>query len=188
MAISLEKKKPISLVKERPGLKKVVAGLGWDEATVNGQPVDCDVSVFMLGSNGKLPSEEFFVFYNNLKSPDNAVVHSGDNLTGFGDGDDETVEIDLSEIDAKVEFLYFAITIHESETRGHHFGNVRNAYIKIRNGMGEAVLCEFNLRETFEGQDSIIIASLTRNGGEWNVEALGQAFSGGLGTLIELYQ
>ena len=88
MAITLEKKKPISLVKEKPGMKHIVAGLGWDEATISGVPVDCDVSVFLLGANGKLVSEEHFIFYNNLRSPDGAVVHTGDNRDGEGDGDD----------------------------------------------------------------------------------------------------
>jgi len=188
MAITLEKKKPISLQKEKPGMKNIIAGLGWDEATINGAPVDCDVSVFLLGTNGKLVSDEHFIFYNNLKSPDGAVVHSGDSRDGDGDGDDESISIDLSKIDSKVEFLYFAITIHESEGRGHHFGNVGNSFIKIRNGADNAILCQYQLKEGFDGQDSLIIASLSRHDGAWNVEALGQPFSGGLATLIELYQ
>lgn len=188
MAITLEKKKPISLVKEKPGMQNIIAGLGWDKSTINDVPVDCDVSVFLLGANGKLVSDEYFVFYNNLKSPDSAVVHTGDCRDGDGDGDDESVKIDLSKMDPAVEFIYFAITVHEAETRGHHFGNVENSFIKIRNGADNTVLCQYELKESFDGQDSLIIASLARNGGAWNVEALGQAFSGGLATLIELYQ
>lgn len=188
MAITLEKKKPISLVKEKPGMQHIVAGLGWDEATINGVPVDCDVSVFLLGANGKLVSDEHFVFYNNLKSPDGAVVHAGDSRDGDGDGDDESIKIDLAKIEGSVEYLYFAITIHESPARGHHFGNVENSFIKIRNGADNTVLCQYQLKESFDGQDSLIIASIARNGGAWNVEALGQPFSGGLATLIELYQ
>lgn len=188
MSISLEKKKPISLVKEKPGLQNIIAGLGWDEAVINGKPVDCDVSVFLLGANGKLVSDEHFVFYNNLSSPDSSVIHTGDSMDGDGDGDDESIKIDLSKIDNRVEFLYFAITIHESEERGHHFGNVANSYINIRNTTDNTILCQYKLNESFDGQDSLIIASISRNGGNWTVEALGQPFSGGLGTLIELYQ
>jgi len=188
MAITLEKKKPISLLKEKPGLQKIIAGLGWDQAIVNGKPVDCDVSVFLLGANGKLVTDEHFVFYNNLSCPDGSVVHTGDNRDGAGDGDDESIKIDLSKIDNKVEFIYFTITIHESESRGHHFGNVANSFINIRSEPDNAILCQFKLNESFDGQDSIIIASISRNGGTWNVEALGQAFSGGLQTLLELYQ
>lgn len=187
MAIVLEKKKPISLVKEKPGMQNIIAGLGWDEATINGVPVDCDVSVFLLGANGKLVSDEHFVFYNNLSSPDGSVVHTGDNRDGDGEGDDESIKIDLSKIESNVEFLYFAITIHESESRKHHFGNVENSFINIRNAADNSILCQYKLKESFDGQDSLIIASITRNNGEWNVEALGQAFSGGLNTLIELY-
>ncbi len=188
MAITLEKKKPISLAKENPGMQNIIAGLGWDEATINGVPVDCDVSVFLLGTNGKLVSDEHFVFYNNLNSPDGSVVHTGDNRDGDGDGDDESIKIDLSKIDNRVEFLYFAITIHESESRGHHFGNVENSFINIRNAVDNSILCQYQLNESFNGQDSLIIASISRNDGAWNVEALGQAFSGGLATLLELYQ
>lgn len=188
MAITLVKKNPISLVKEKPGLQNIVAGLGWDEATINGKPVDCDVSVFLLGANGKLVSDEHFVFYNNLSSPDGSVTHTGDNRDGDGDGDDESIKIDLSKIDSSVEFLYFSITIHESEERGHHFGNVENSYINIRNASDNSILCQYKLSESFDGQDSLIIASISRNNGNWNIEALGQAFAGGLNTLIELYQ
>jgi len=188
MAIVLEKKKPIDINKIRPGIQKLIAGLGWDQATINGVAVDCDVSVFLLGTNGKLVSDEHFVFYNNLSSPEGYVVHTGDNRDGDGDGDDESINIDLSKMDSRVEFLYFAITIHESEARGHHFGNVENSFINLRNAADNSILCSFKLSESFDGQDSIIIASISRNGGNWNVEALGQAFSGGLNTLIDLYQ
>lgn len=188
MAISLQKNKPLSLVKTEPGVNSIIAGLGWDQSIVNGQKVDCDVSVFMLDAAGKIPAEEFFIFYNNLNSPDGAVKHLGDNRDGAADGDDESINIDFSKIDNRIEFLYFAVTIHEPEERGHHFGNVQNSYINIRNVAGNTILCEYKLNETFSGQDSIIIASVARNNGAWDVEGLGQAFAGGLGTLIELYQ
>lgn len=188
MAISLEKNKPFSLVKQETSLTKIVAGLGWDQSLINDQKVDCDVSVFMLDANGKIPEEEFLIFYNNLNSPDGAVKHLGDNRDGAGDGDDESISINLSEIDPRIEFLYFAVTIYDSEERKHHFGNVQNSYINIRNASDNTILCQYKLEESYNNQDSIIIASVSRNGGEWNVEGLGQAFEGGLGTLIELYQ
>lgn len=188
MAISLEKKKPISLVKQQPGLNNILVGLGWDEAQINNAKVDCDVSLFMLGGNGKIPADEFFIFYNNLKSPDGAVIHLGDSRDGEGDGDDETISINLSMIDPRVEFLYFAVTIHESEKRGHHFGNVANSYVNVRNAVDNSILCQYQLKENFNGQDSLVIASISRSSGSWNIEALGQAFSGGLGALVELYQ
>ena len=188
MAIQIEKRKPISLIGEEPGLKHIIAGLGWDTAFINGHPVDLDLSVFMLGENGKLLADEYFVFYNNSTSPDGSTHYPGDSRGGEGDGDDEVIHIDLSRINPKVEFLYFAVTIDQSEERGHHFGHVQSSYINIRNRADQSVLCQYLLKDEFTNEDSIMIASLSRNGGAWNVEGLGQAFSGGLNTLIALYQ
>jgi tellurium resistance protein TerD len=188
MAIQLEKKKPISISKTQPGLTRIVAGLGWDPATVNGYSVDLDLSLFMLGANGKLVTDEYFIFYNNPASPDGSVIYPGDSRGGEGDGDDEVINIDLSAINAEVEFLYFAVTIDQCEERGHSFGDVRNSYINIRNAADNSSLCQYKLQENFTSEDSLIIAAISRNGGAWQVEALGQAFSGGLGTLVDLYQ
>ncbi|AWG24246.1 TerD family protein [Flavobacterium kingsejongi] len=188
MAITLEKNKPLSLVKNNAGLQNIIAGLGWDNALVNNQKVDCDVSVFMLNAAGKIPQDEFFIFYNNLNSHDGAVAHLGDNRDGTGEGDDESIRINLSQIAPQIEFLYFSVTIHESETRKQHFGNVKNAYINIRNADDNSILCQYQLQEDFENQDSVIIASISRNDNTWAVEALGQAFDGGLETLVNLYQ
>jgi tellurium resistance protein TerD len=188
MAIQLEKKKPISIIKEKPGLNNIIAGLGWDPSNVNGHSVDLDLSLFMLGANGKLVADEYFIFYNNATSPDGSTNYPGDSRGGEGDGDDEVINIDLSKIDARVEFLYFAVTIDQCEERGHNFGHVQNSYINIRNAADNSILCQYELKESFTNEDSIIIATISRNGGAWNVEALGQAFSGGLSTLIDLYQ
>jgi len=188
MAIQLEKKKPISIIKEKPGLNNIIAGLGWDPSNVNGHSVDLDLSLFMLGANGKLVADEYFIFYNNATSPDGSTNYPGDSRGGEGDGDDEVINIDLSKIDSSVEFLYFAVTIDKCEERGHNFGHVQNSYINIRNAADNSILCQYELKESFTNEDSIIIASISRNGGAWNVEALGQAFSGGLSTLIDLYQ
>lgn len=187
MAIILEKKKPFDLTKKTPGLVNVNAGLAWDVSVVNGVGADCDVSVFMLGTNNKIPSEGFFVFYNNLQSEDGAVRHTGDSREGEGDGDDETIEIDLPRIDARVVQLLFVVTIHEAEARGHHFGHVSKARIRLSNRVGGQDLCEYSLTEQFTGADSVVIARLYRDGSDWKAEALGEAFEGGLGTLVELY-
>lgn len=188
MAIQLEKKKPISIAKQKPGLNTIVAGLGWDPAIVNGYPVDLDLSLFMLGENGKLVTDEYFIFYNNAISPDGSTNYPGDSRGGEGEGDDEVINIDLSKIDPRVQFLYFAVTIDECEARGHNFGQVQNSYINIRNAADSSILCQYQLKDNFTSEDSLIIATLSRNGGDWNVEAIGQAFSGGLNTLVELYQ
>lgn len=188
MAIILEKNKPISLVNETSDLKNIIVSLGWDGEIINGKPIDCDVSVFMLDAHGKLPQDEFFVFYNNKTSIDSSIKHSGDSVDGSSGIDDETITVDLLNIDSRIEFLYFVTTIHESVERGHHFGYLTNASIKIQNAEDRNVLCQYNLTESFSGQDSLIFASISRNGGIWDVEGLGQGFSGGLGALLELYQ
>ncbi len=188
MAIQLEKKKPISLTKEKPGINNIVAGLGWDPAVTNGHSVDLDLSLFMLGENGKLLTDEYFIFYNNATSPDGSANYPGDSRGGEGEGDDEVINIDLGKINPQVEFLYFAVTIDQSEARGHNFGHVQNSYINIRNAADNSILCQYQLKENFTNEDSLIVATISRNGGNWNVEAIGQAFSGGLNTLIELYQ
>jgi tellurium resistance protein TerD len=188
MAIQLEKKKPISISKAKPGLNKIVAGLGWDPAVVNGHSVDLDLSLFMLGANGKLVADEYFIFYNNATSPDGSTDYPGDSRGGEGEGDDEVINIELGKIDPGVQFLYFAVTIDQCEERGHNFGHVQNSYINIRNAADNSILCQYQLKENFTTEDSLIIAAISRNGGDWHVEALGQAFSGGLNTLVELYQ
>lgn len=188
MSIQLEKRKPISIIQEQPGLNHIIAGLGWDPSTVNGHPVDLDLSLFMLGENGKLAADEYFVFYNNATSPDGSVIYPGDSRGGEGDGDDEVIHIELAKVDSKIEFLYFAVTIDQGEERGHHFGHVQNSYINIRSAVDHSILCQYQLKDNFTNEDSIVIAAISRNGGDWSVEALGQAFSGGLNTLVELYQ
>lgn len=188
MAIQIKKNAPVSLTETGNRLQKIIAGLGWDPATVNNHPVDLDLSVFMMGENGKLVTDEFLVFYNNHSSPDHSTHYPGDSRGGEGDGDDEIIEIDLAKIDPRVEFLYFAVTIDQSEQRGHHFGHVGQAYIKIGNAESGETLCEYRLNDLFTQEDSLIIASIARNGGAWDVEAIGQAFTGGLGTLVDMYQ
>jgi tellurium resistance protein TerD len=188
MAIQLQKNVPVSLDKVDGGPEKIIAGLGWDPELINGHPVDLDLSLFMMGANGKLISDEFFVFYNNPTSPDGSVFYPGDSRAGAGEGDDEVIRIDLTKINEEIEFLYFAVTIDQAEERGHHFGQVKNAYIRIWNAGDNTLLCEYQLQEDFGEEDSLIIASIARNGGAWDLEAIGQAFTGGLGTLVALYQ
>ena len=185
--ISLEKKKPISLTKSVPSLNNVKVGLSWDQTTLNGQSPDADASVFMLGENGKIPAEDYFVFYNNLVSGDGSVRHTGDNRTGVGDGDDEEINISLMQITPKVVQIMLAITINNTDA-GFHFGTVKNASVRVYNSANNSVICQYQLTENFDGCDSLIIGRFFRNGAEWEFEGIGQAFSGGLGATVELYQ
>lgn len=187
MTIQLEKKKPFDLTKREPGLARVLVGLSWDNAPVNGVACDCDASVFMLNATNRIPGEGYFVFYNNLKSEDTAVLHKGDNRDGTGDGDDEVIDIDLPRVNADVVQMLFAVTIHESEKRGHNFGNVKNAAIRVLNPASNAEICRFDLSEQFGDADSLVIGRLFRDGSDWKFEAMGDSFGGGLGALVELY-
>lgn len=187
MAIELKKRQPFDLTKRQPGLSIVRAGLSWDTSEVNGVSVDCDVSVFMLASTNKIPGEKFFVFYNNLQSEDGSVQHMGDNRDGAGDGDDEVIEIDLSRVVPEVVQILFTVTIHEAEQRGQDFGNVCNAGVRIFNHANGEEMCKFTLTEQFSNADSLVIGRLFRDQKEWKFEAMGEAFGGGLGALVELY-
>jgi tellurium resistance protein TerD len=183
--INLEKKKPINLSKEVPGLNQVKVGLSWDP-TSEGKSADADASVFMLNESGKIPSESFFVFYNNLTSGDGAVVHSGDNRTGIGEGDDEEININLSAVSDEVLQIIIIITIHNIDD-GFHFGNVLNSSVRVYNKSNNSIICQYQLSESFDGCDSLIIGRFYRNGSEWEFEAIGQAFEGGLAATVELY-
>src|SRR6476620_3192595 len=145
MAISLQKGGNVNLSKEAPGLSKMVVGLGWDTRATDGAGFDLDGAVFLVNAEGKVRSDADFVFYNNLKSTDGSVVHSGDNTTGAGDGDDETVTIDLTKVPADVDKIIFAVTIHEAETRRQNFGMVSKAFVRCVNANGNAEIARYDL-------------------------------------------
>jgi tellurium resistance protein TerD len=184
--IVLEKSKPkFNLTKQAPGLDEIRIGLSWDPSTSGGSP-DADSSVFLLNENGKIPNEGFFVFYNNLKSSDGSVTHSGDNRTGDGEGDDEVIHLRLSAVSNEILQIMVVISIHNIE-EGFHFGNVLNSTVNIYNQSNGSGLCQYKLQDSFHGCDSLIIGRFYRLGSEWEFEAMGQAFEGGLGAAVELY-
>jgi len=183
--INLEKKKPFNLSKQAPGLNHVKVGLSWDP-TADGRSPDADASVFLLNESGKIPTEGFFVYFNNLTSEDGAVVHSGDNRTGAGDGDDEEISINLSSVSANVVQIMIVISIHNKD-EGFHFGNVLNSSVRVYNKVNGEILCQYQLAEEYNGCDALILGRLYRSGSEWEFEAMGHAFEGGLGATVELY-
>ena len=185
--ISLEKKSTISLTKQVPGLNNVRAGLSWDSTNINGKEADADVSVFLLNENHKIPSEGYFVFYNNLKSADGAVIHNGDAKTGAAEGDDETVNVTLSKISPEISFILLAVSIHNSN-EGFNFGNTKNTSIRLYNQDNNQIICEYMLTEDHPEADSIILGSFFRGEtGEWKFEAMGSSFTGGLQACLEIY-
>lgn len=183
MAISLKKGGNVSLEKEDPGIESVIVGLGWDARATDGQDFDLDASCFMLGADGKVRSDQDFIFYNNLKSADGAVVHTGDNRTGQGEGDDEALNVDLFKVPADVSRLAFSATIHEADKRRQNFGMVQNAYIRIVNQKTGKEVARFDLSEDASTNTAMIFGELYRHNGEWKFKAIGQGYDGGLGPL-----
>ncbi|HEY0060559.1 MAG TPA: TerD family protein [Telluria sp.] len=187
MAISLQKGGNVNLSKEAPGLSKMIVGLGWDTRATDGAGFDLDGAVFLVNAEGKVRSDADFVFYNNLKSTDGSVVHSGDNTTGAGDGDDETVTIDLTKVPADVEKVIFAVTIHDAEARRQNFGMVSKAFVRCVNASGNAEIARFDLSEDGSTEAAMIFGEVYRAGTDWKFKAIGQGFKGGLGPLAKNY-
>jgi tellurium resistance protein TerD len=187
MAISLQKGGNVNLSKEAPNLTKVIVGLGWDPRATDGAAFDLDGSAFMLKADGKVRSDTDFIFYNNLKSSDGSVVHNGDNTTGQGEGDDETVTVDLSRVPSDVEKISFCVTIHEAESRRQSFGMVGKAFIRCMNANGNAELARYDLSEDSSTETAMIFGELYRAGTDWKFRAVGQGYNGGLGPLARSF-
>ncbi|MFE9251113.1 TerD family protein [Streptomyces sp. NPDC007088] len=180
MGVSLAKGGNVSLSKEAPGLTAVTIGLGWDVRTTTGTDYDLDASALLCGADGKVLSDAHFVFYNNLNSPDGSVRHTGDNLTGEGEGDDESIEIDLSTVPAEVDKIVFPVSIHDAEARGQSFGQVRNAFIRVVNRAGGAELARYDLSEDASTETAMVFGEVYRHGAEWKFRAVGQGYASGL--------
>lgn len=188
MAINLSKGERINLSKEAPSMKQATIGLGWDtNQTDTGHPYDLDASVFMVTANGKIPSEQYFVFYNNLQSPDDAVKSLGDDRTGEGGGDDETVKVDLEKVNPAVEEIIFIVTIHEAAQRRQNFGQVRNSYIRIYDEVTKNEVAKYELEEDFSSETAIEFGKLYRRDGDWRFQAVGQGFNTGLEAFVKQY-
>ncbi|MHA0033445.1 TerD family protein [Deinococcus sp. PESE-13] len=187
MAVSLSKGGNVSLSKEAPGLTGIVVGLGWDPRATDGQAFDLDGSVFLLSSSGKVRGDSDFIFYNNKLSSDGSVEHAGDNTTGAGEGDDETVKIDLSKVPADVDKIAVCVTIHEAETRNQNFGQVSKAYIRVLNQAGGAEIARYDLSEDASTDTAMIFGEVYRHGSDWKFKAVGQGYAGGLAPLARNY-
>lgn len=187
MAISLSKGGNISLSKEAPGIKNVLVGLGWDARTTDGADFDLDASCFMLGENGKVPSDSHFIFYNQLKSACGSVEHTGDNRTGVGEGDDEILYVTLDKVPTTIGKLAFTVTIHDAEARRQNFGMVASAYIRIVDRDSNKEIARYDLSEDASTNTAMIFGEVYRHGGDWKFRAVGQGYNGGLGPLAKNY-
>jgi tellurium resistance protein TerD len=180
MSVSLIKGGNVSLSKEAPGLTAVNVGLGWDARTTSGTDFDLDASALLVDQGNKILSDQYFVFFNNLKSPDGSVEHTGDNLTGEGEGDDEMIKVNLAGVPAEVDKIVFAVSIYDAESRSQSFGQVRNAFIRVVNQAGGAEIARYDLSEDASTETAMIFGEVYRNAAEWKFRAVGQGYSNGL--------
>ena len=187
MAISLNKGGNLSLSKTDPSLNQVLIGLGWDARATDGADFDLDASAFLLAANDKVRGETDFIFYNQTRSPEGSVEHTGDNRTGAGDGDDEAVKIDLSKVPADVRKIAITVTIHDAESRGQNFGQVQNAFIRVINNQTNVEIVRFDLNEDYSTETAMIFGELYRHNGEWKFRAVGQGYNGGLRAMCGQY-
>ncbi len=186
--VSLIKGQKVSLMKDNPNLRNILVGLGWDVKRYDGgYDFDLDAAAFLLGANGKVTSDEDFVFYNQLKHPSGAVEHMGDNLTGEGEGDDEEIRIDLSKVPANIEKIDFTVTIYEAKERNQTFGQVENAYIRVIDEVTGKELIRYDLGEDFSIETAVVVGEIYRRNGEWRFNAIGSGWEGGLAALGRNY-
>ncbi len=186
MAVNLAKGQKVDLTKTNPGLTKILVGLGWDTNKYDGgNDFDLDAAAFLLPESGKVTADKDFVFYGNAKHDSNSVEHSGDNKTGEGEGDDEVIKIDLSNIPETIQKIDFTVTIHEAETRNQNFGQVSNAYIRVISESDGSELIRYDLGEDYSTETAIVVAELYRNQSEWKFNAIGSGFAGGLKALCQ---
>ncbi|MGW3246808.1 TerD family protein [Streptomyces sp. NPDC001070] len=179
MGVTLAKGGNVSLTKAAPNLTSVLVGLGWDARSTTGAPFDLDASALLCAS-GRVLGDEYFVFYNNLKSPEGSVEHTGDNLTGDGDGDDEVLLVDLMAVPERVDKIVFPVSIYDADSRGQTFGQVSNAYIRVVNQTDQSELARYDLSEDASSETAMIFGELYRYGGEWKFRAVGQGYASGL--------
>ena len=190
MPINLSKGQKVDLTKGNPGLKNIMVGLGWDvNAFDTGADFDLDAAAFMLGSNGKCPTDKEFIFYGNLEHPSASVKHMGDNRTGEGEGDDEKISISLDKLPIECKKVVFAVTIYDAVRRRQSFSKVKNAYVRLVNeDKGNEEICRYNLTEDGGNNTGIIFAELFKENGNWQFKAIGKLLDATVSTLSQMYR
>ncbi|MDO9423104.1 MAG: TerD family protein [Methylobacter sp.] len=187
MAVSLTKGGNISLSKTDPTLKNLIVGLGWDARPTDGADFDLDASAFMVKEDGKVRSDNDFIFYNQTKSACGSIEHTGDNRTGEGEGDDESVIVLLDKIPADIQRVVFTVTIHDAELRKQNFGQVSKAYVRVVNKESSSEVARYDLSEDASIETAMIFGELYKHGAEWKFKAVGQGYAGGLAALARQY-
>lgn len=185
--INLVKGQKIDLTKGNAGLKHLHVGLGWDKNKFDGDNFDLDACAFLLNKDGKARIEGDMVYFNHLEHDSGAVKHSGDNLTGLGDGDDEVITVELDKVPADIEKIDFTITIYDAKARMQNFGMVQNAYVRVLDSDTKTELVQYDLDEDYSTETAMVMGQLYRHNGEWKFAAIGQGFENGLEGLVKMY-
>ncbi|MDE5753048.1 MAG: TerD family protein [Oscillospiraceae bacterium] len=190
MSVNLQKGQKVELRKLGGStLRRVIVGLGWDEAPAKktglfgslfgGQkqsPIDCDASAFVC-VNGKLNSNKDIVYFGHLIHASHAIEHMGDNLTGAGEGDDEQIAVNLEAVPANYDRIVFVVNIYQAQERKQHFGMIGNAFIRICDADTNQELCRYSLSDDYQGMTAMIFGEIYRHNGEWKFSAIGQGTS-----------
>jgi len=189
MGVSLSKGGNVSLTKEAgaAGLTAVTVGLGWDVRTTTGTDFDLDASAIACDADGKVASDKHFVFFNNLTSPDGSIEHTGDNLNGEGEGDDEAIKVNVASVPAEIDKIVFPVSIYDGESRSQSFGQVRNAFIRVVNQVDNSELARYDLTEDASTETAMVFGELYRSGAEWKFRAVGQGYASGLTGIAKDY-
>lgn len=188
MSVSLTKGQRIDLTKGHPSLRKILIGLGWDVNQYDGEAdFDLDASIFMTKENGKVGSDDDFIFYGNLEHRTKSVIHTGDNRTGDGDGDDEVIKVNFDTIPSDYTNLSVAVTIYDADNRLQNFGMVNNAYVRVADEETGEELIRYDLSEDFSTETAIVVAEIYKKNGEWKFKAVGSGYNGGLVSLCKQY-
>jgi tellurium resistance protein TerD len=187
MAVSLSKGGNVSLSRAAPTLKKILVGLGWEARVTTGDNYDLDVSAFLLSESGKVKNDDDFIFYNQLQSRCGSVEHNGDNRTGAGDGDDETMTVDLEKVPVSVKRIVFCVTIDDAERRRQNFGQVSDSFMRIVNLDSDTEIARFDLTEDYSTETAMIFGEIYRHNEEWKFKAVGQGFAGGLESMCKQF-
>lgn len=189
MPVSLQKGQRVNLTKEDGNaLTQVMVGLGWDRAARGRVNIECDASAILCGGNGKIIRQEDIVYFGSLKHPSDAVRHNGDNLSAEGEGDDEQITVNLSDIPGQYEKIVFVVTIYQAQERKQHFGMIRNPCIRIVDGETRKEILRYDLSENYDGMTAMIFAEIYRKEGRWKFNAIGQPTQdNGLSALIARY-
>lgn len=202
MVVNLQKGQRVDLTKGNAGLNKIYVGLGWDPVQQKSggglfgglfggskaAEVDCDASCLLL-KNDKVYGKTDVVYFGNLRAASGAVAHSGDNLTGAGDGDDEVISVELNAIPSEYNKLVFVVNIYDARNRKQHFGMIQNAYIRVVNAATNEELIRYNLTDNYVDMMTLVTGEIYRHGNDWKFGAIGSGTQdASLGEVLKKYQ